>query len=237
MQTLKVIKIARVLAVFLLITAIVLLFTNPKAENNLPIGFRTPIIAFEFIQNKQEIIDFFNVKTPNVYISKMLCGNSIDYIFMIIYSAFLACIAIHIFRCKSKLLMYIALLFCMMMLVGDALENWQIYNLVSKFQNNYDLVTSIVSYNFYDIHITLLKFFTWLKWFSIASTFAIFSIYFLKEKISYKIIGVLCLLSFCLSIIAFFNHGLMNEIFSTSVVLVFLSLTIFVFTNKATNTL
>lgn len=232
MKNINAIKYARILGVFLLLTAIVLLFTNPTAENNLPQGFRTPILAFEFIQNKQEIIDFFDVKQPATYISKMLCGNAIDYAFMFIYSFFLAFIAIHIYQKTGKKSMYVALFFCVLMCIGDALENLQIYHLVSKFSNSNELVTSELSYNFYDIHITLLKFFTWLKWFSIAFTFALFSSYFLKEKITYKTIGILCILSFCLSILAFFNHGILNEVFSTSVILVFLSLNIFVFTYK-----
>ena len=228
----SILKIARSFAIGLLLTAVVLLMVNPKAENNLPKGFSTPIIAFEFIQNKQQILDFFKVNDAAAYQSRMLTGNAVDYLFMIIYSSFLACIALIIKQETAAKTMYVAIFLCILMCLGDALENYQIYQLVTKHRDSLDLVKSISSTNFYDIHITLLKFFTWLKWFSIAGTFLLFTPYYFKGKLFYKIIGICCMVSFLLSIAALLNHGILNELFANSVVFLFLLLIVFCFSYK-----
>lgn len=226
-------NITRILSVALLFTALILLFVNPKAEDNLPNGFITPIIAFEFIQNKQEIINFFSVKNVETYQSSMLLGNAIDYLFMCLYSGLLFCIAIIIKREKKWKWMNLAFIFCITMCLADALENYQIYQLITKLKYTPELVQSINSYNYYDIHITLLKFFTWIKWSAIATTFLLFSFYFLQQqKWLNKLTGFASISSYIFCWLAFFKHGMLNEVFSTNIVLVFLLLCVFVFTHS-----
>lgn len=226
-------KIARFIGIALLACAVVLLVVNPQPENNLPAGFYTPIIAFEFIQTKQEILNFFKVQNPDAYEQKMLLGNYIDYLFMFLYSGLLFCIALGIKKITNAKTMYIAMFFCVLMLVCDALENYQIYQLVVMRNINFDQINPITSFDLYEIHLTLLNFFTWLKWSSIASTFLLFSPFFFTGKTFHKIIGTFCVVCFGLCIAAFLQHGILNEIFSTSVVVVFLLLVIFVFTFKS----
>lgn len=226
---------AKIIAVFILITASVLLYINPKAENNLPSGFKTPIIALEFIQNKQEIKAFFQVENKAKYKADLLLGNSIDYLFMTLYSIFLACIAFSFKHQLTKIKMVLLLTLCVSMLLGDAFENYQIYQLITKFNGQSELFNAITSYNYYDIHITWLKLFTWIKWFSIALVFLIFAPLFLNIKNNVaKAIGLIGISCFLLSIAAFLFHGVMNELFAMTVSIEFVLLIIFCFTNKPT---
>lgn len=228
-------KWAKIIAVFILITASVLLYINPKAENNLPSGFKTPIIALEFIQNKQEIKAFFQVENKAKYKADLLLGNSIDYLFMTLYSIFLACIALSFKHQLTKIKMVLLLTLCISMLLGDAIENYQIYHLITKFDGQSELFNAITSYNYYDIHITWLKLFTWIKWFSIALVFLIIAPLFLNIKNNVaKAIGLIGISCFLLSIAAFLFHGVMNELFAMTVSIEFVLLIIFCFINKPT---
>lgn len=214
-------RTARILGVLLLICSLVLLLVNPKPANNLPKDFYTPIIAFEFIQTPQEVATFFDIPDVDSYIETMLLGNWIDYGFMALYSALLFCIALGIKKISGAQTMILAFACCATMLVCDALENYQIYLIITRYKNQ------AISEN-----LALLNIFTWLKWSSIASAFLLFSPFFLKGKLFHKIIGCLCISCFGLGIAAFLHHGLINELFAGNVVLVFLLLVVFVFSFK-----
>ena len=214
-------KTARFFGIALLACAIILLFINPKPENNLPAGFYTPIIAFEFIQSPQEVAHFFEVKDVLSYEQGLLTGNAIDYLFICLYSGLLLFIALGIYRISNAKTMFLAMLFCLTMLVFDGLENLQLYHILQNYKTG-DIIENL----------GLLNIFTWLKWGSIASAFLLFSPFFFKGKVFHKIIGALCVVCFGLCIAAFLQHGVLNEIFATSVVLVFLLLVVFVFTFK-----
>lgn len=218
-----IIILARISGVLLIIVALVLMFVNPKPENNLPQGFFTPIIAFEFIQSPDEVNHFFDVANNKEYIQSMLSGNWIDYGFMLLYSCLIFCVARYILKESDNKSMYLAMLFAVLMLVADALENYQIYLIVSNFESE-----NISSY------LNWLSIFTWLKWSSIAASFLLFSPYFLERNLFHKTIGLICLLPFLLCIAAFIQHGILNEIFALSVVIVFVVLIIFVFMTKTT---
>lgn len=214
-------KTARILGILLLICSIVLLIVNPKPADNLPEHFFTPIIAFEFIQTPQEVVAFFDVPDSGSYMESMLLGNWIDYGFMVLYSSLLFCIALGIKKMTGAQTMFLAFACCIIMLVCDALENYQIYLIISNYKNQE------ISGN-----LALLNIFTWLKWSSIASAFLLFSPFFLKGKLFHKCIGCLSVSCFGLCIASFFHHGILNELFAGNVVLVFLLLVIFVFTFK-----
>lgn len=224
------IKIAKIVSVCLMLFAIALLIINPKAANNLPSGFKTPIIAIEFIQTKAAIIKFFEVANVEKYRSDLLLGNCIDYIFMFLYSGLIACIGVFIFKDTNIKKMYLIFICSILMIIGDAFENYQLYQLTIKLRDFPDIVQSINSFNFYEIHIVLLKLFTWLKWSTIAISFLIFAPTFLKSTQFFsKTIGIVCACSAILGVLAFLKHGILNELFAATVSIVFILLIVFVF--------
>jgi hypothetical protein len=127
-------KIARFFGIALISCAVVLLFVNPKPENNLPAGFITPIIALEFIQSPQEVARFFEVSDVAAYVQGLNLGNSIDYLFMCLYSGLLFFIALGIYRITQAKTMFIAMLFCFSMLIFDGLENLQLHQIVQLYK-------------------------------------------------------------------------------------------------------
>jgi hypothetical protein len=216
-------KIACVFGVLLLACAIALMLINPQPADNLPQGFFTPIIAFEFIQSPQEVQHFFEVKDPIAYGNSMLLGNWVDYGFMFLYSGLLFCIAIGIKKIEKANVLYLAMVLCFSMFVGDALENYQIFRIVTMYK--YESAPL-------DAYLKDLNLYTWIKWGSIASVFLLFSPFFFSGNWFQKIIGFLSLTCFGWCIAAFLHHGILNEIFALNVVLVFTLLVIFVFTYK-----
>jgi hypothetical protein len=204
-----------------LICGIVLLFVNPKPADNLPEGFRTPIIAFEFIQTPEEVNRFFDVPDAAQYIQSMLTGNLIDYAFMLLYSILVFCIAWYINKKTASRTLLLAMFFAVIMLASDAMENYQIYLIISNFKTG-------------DISAFLkwLNIFTWLKWSAIVSSFLLFAPYFFEGKLLHKLISASCVMAFALCIAAFLKRGILNEIMANSVVLVFVMLIVFVFTTK-----
>jgi hypothetical protein len=215
-------KIARIIGVLLAIVAIVLSIKSTKNENNLPQGFFTPIVALEFIQTPQEVKHFFEVKDVQQYESNLLFGNNVDYIFMTVYSCLLFVIALGIYKITSSKLMYVVMFLCVVMLLCDALENHQIAQIIFYYKTNASI----------EIFMSKLKVFTWLKWSAIATSFLLFTPFFLKGNWYQKAIGILGISSFLLCIAAFLKHGILNEIFALNIILVFLLLVIFVFTYK-----
>ena len=151
----------------------------------------------------------------------MLLGNKIDYLFMIVYSAFLFFIARGLYAIFNVKILYLAMIFCVLMWFGDAFENFQIYNIIQNYK------TTNIQQNLDWLHL-----FTWLKWSSIASTFLIFAPFIWKLNTFGKTISIVGVLCFCLAIIAFFIGGIWHEIFALSVSITFLLLTIFVFLFK-----
>lgn len=114
--------------------------------------------------------------------------------------------------------MYIVYILCFLIILFDALENLQLFQ-----------ITNLHPTKNFEVPLAFLQLFTWLKWSSIASVFLIFAPFFFQQKWLGKIIGLLQIACSILLIIAYFNYGIMNEIFSLSVVLNFLCLVIFVF--------
>jgi hypothetical protein len=81
-----------------IIMSVLLLFVFPTKAPSLPEGFCTPIIAFEFIQTKTEVIEMFggeNITMRNEMARAMDLGNRLDYVYMCLYSAFLLMVSGH----------------------------------------------------------------------------------------------------------------------------------------------
>ena len=200
----------------MLVTSIVLLIFNPKPQNNLPEGFHTPIIAFEFIKTHQEVKHFFQVDDLNTYMYKFDMVNRIDFIFMVCYSLFLASMAWTFYKITKFWPMLIAAFLSLLAWPADALENIQIAKIAEHYHNG-----DIQDYLHY------LNIFTWLKWGALAGTFLIMSNYFYKKGVFNIFTAIITTTTFILAMVAFFQRSFINELMSTFVVLSFLMLFIY----------
>ncbi len=195
--------------------AIMLLFINPR-DGNMPEGFRTPIVALEFIQTPEEVDVFFNVPKKETYSDALTTGNALDFPFMFLYSLFLFLAIYSIYVSTSANALWIAMVLCPLVFFFDIMENIQLGNIIQQYAKK-----DITPY------LAQLSIFTWLKWGGISGIFLIISTYFLQGKWWMKAMGVIFVAQFFFAVAAFFNRGIMNEIFASTLFLSFLFLIIF----------
>lgn len=221
--SMKSVTVLKFLSVLLIILSVALMIINPQKEQNLSEGFFTPIVAFEFIKTPAEVTHFFEVKNVYDYKSKMLLGNAVDYAFMLVYSLLLFGVSRYFNSIRKSAVFHISTVLCLFMLLGDALENLQIYQIIQA------SATTNINTNLY-----LLNIFTWLKWASIASVFGLFATYYFRQRgILNKLCGSAGIVSLILAVVAFFlQKGLWYELFALSVVCNFLLTVIYVFSRK-----
>lgn len=195
--------------------ALILLFINPR-EGNLPEGFKTPIVALEFIQTPQEVQEFFTIPKKDAYADALTTGNALDFPFMFLYSLFLFLTVYSIYISTGATALWVAMMLCPLVFFFDIMENIQLGNIIQLYAKK-------------DIShfLSKLNVFTWLKWGGLSGIFLIISTYFLQGKWWMKSMGTLFIAQFFFAVVAFFNRGVMNEIFASSIFLSFLFLILF----------
>ena len=194
--------------------ALALLFINPLNQQNLPEGFQTPIIAFEFMNNVNDVFIFFQVDDPKEYAARMMLGNKIDYLFMILYPLFLCFVGIGFYRITGlRFILLVAILLPLIISLSDALENLNIAAIIKNYKT-----TSI------DQELRSLNVFTWIKWSGIASLLLIYASLIFKRPGWYKSVGVVGVLTFIACVISFFMRGVYLEVMATLVMVSFVVL-------------
>ena len=103
----------------------------------------------------------------------------------------------------------------------DWLENFKLLSITEN----------LISGNFQD-DLDMLFIFTWVKWTSLALSFAIISEWFFRGKIISTIFAFLGWLPLVFGILAFKTPGFYNELFATSIMFMFVSLIIYSFIYK-----
>jgi hypothetical protein len=206
-------KVSLFFAIPMLAIGAVLLFINPKPLNNLPEGFHTPVLAFEFMADADETAALFDVDHPVEYRNAFTWGNAVDYLFMFFYSVFLAFTVLGAIRETGERVIWLAVALCLLVFFADMLENISMAVIVEAYFNREDLLAS---------HYGNLKFFTWLKWGGLSVVFLMLWGYFFQRNWLGKLIAAVILANFGLSVAAYFHRSIINEWMALSVMLVFL---------------
>ncbi len=212
------------IGVLVILMSIVLMRVFPKKAPVMPEGFFTPIIAFEFIQSRAEVVRMFggsDIETRLEMVKAMDLGNRLDYIYMCLYSMFLLMFSAGCAKASAKKYYYTGVLIAVMVLLADALENVQLLSITSKIANGD-----------FDAELVRLHMFTWIKWGGIATVFLMLSPWFMKGKFFSKIIGATGLASFILGAVSYLHRSVVNEIFCLTVGVMFLLMIIYCFTYK-----
>ncbi|MDD9301604.1 MAG: hypothetical protein HUK40_04355 [Desulfobacter sp.] len=134
-------------------------------------GFSTPILAFEFVQSKDEVIRLFGLSNSesqpsgaqsnrSSMILAMDSGNGLDYIYMVLYASFLFFFSLVCRKITGQALYYAASLMAVVILFADAFENIQLLSITSK-MSRLDFAKEL----------TFLHWFTWIKWGGISLVF------------------------------------------------------------------
>ena len=212
------------LGLAVIVMSVLLLFVFPPKAPSLPEGFLTPIIAFEFIKTKSEVIRMFggeNIMVRNEMAHAMDMGNRWDYAYMCLYSAFLLMFSVTCAKLSGNKYYYAGAALALAVLAADGLENIQLLG-----------ITANISTGNFDSQLRLLHVFTWIKWGGIALIFLTLSPWFFKGGHFSKIIGLTGMIISILGVSAYMNHSVINEIFSLSVAMMFILVIIYCFTYK-----
>jgi hypothetical protein len=194
----------------------VLMFINPLEAGQLPDGMFTPVIALEFVQDAVQLRQIMNVDDVEGLLHAFLYGNEMDHFFMVAYSIFALLTGLLIFLKARVWAVLICIPLSAMMLTGDVMENFHIAVLLDFYPKGADV--SVYEW---------LRFYTWLKWGSIAALMFLFSMYFLQEKWWMKLLGLPLLCTFFTAVAAWFFGGIWLEIMVISVFISFLMLFVY----------
>ena len=206
-----------------------LLTIFPSTAPKMPDGFFTPIIAFEFIQTRAEVLQMFTQaggdgrESINEAMSAAFdLGNRLDYIYMGLYSAFLMLFSLTCARISGKKYFYAATALSLVVLAGDALENIQLLGITSYLKSG-------LNSGEMDAQLSLLYRFTWMKWGGLAAIFLVLAPWFLRGGKFSKAVGLSGIVCAGLGLAAFLHRSVISEIFGLSVGLMFLLMIIYCF--------
>jgi hypothetical protein len=209
------------LGVVVILMSVLLLLVYPTRAPWLPPGFTSPALAFEFIETPQEVRQLFGVASGPidvVMLRAMNRGNTLDFLYMLTYTAFLGWFALKCAQLTTARWYYTDVGLAGLMLFGDGLENVQLFSITSKLASG-DFTRELA----------VLHLCTWLKWGSLAIFFLVLVPYFFKSPRWIKIIGVLSVFPAISAVIAYFHRSVWNEILTYAIALMFVSLIVYSF--------
>jgi len=220
-------RTAGIAGIVTILLGVILAGAFPVSSPEMPEGFFTPIIAFEFIETKDEVeklLAWDNTVQRTGLIDAMRFGIKLDYVFMSAYSLFLGLFSWVCYKISQKRMYITGVVIAPIVWIADGIENLQLLNIMSNL-----LAEESISFE-----LELLSIFTWIKWGGIAVIFTVLIPYLWKGGLLSKATSFVATLSVFSAIIAFVDRSFFNEVLSLSVILVFAGLIIFCFTNSQT---
>jgi len=212
----------------IIVISLVMLISGPSRTGQLPDGYFTPVVAFEFSTTPQAIMTIFadvdgNVSEP--MINSMTNNTFLDFLFLIVYGGFLFSFALTCIRISGNRLYYFSAGLAVLAPLFDILENVQLLAIMKA-------LTAGDPANMTPA-LGLLGVFTWLKWGALALYFVMLGP-FLSSRGRYgRLVAIFSVLPVILGIVALMTApGLGKEIFALSITVMFLLLIIFSFTYR-----
>ena len=212
------------IGVALIAMCLILLAVFPAKAPQLPEGFFTPIIAFEFIQTPAEVYLLFGhqgTAQRQMMVHTMDLGNRLDFIYMVLYSGFLAAFCLKVSQQTQHRLYIAGAVIAAVVLLGDFLENLQLLGITANLGTG-DFLGELER----------LRLFTWQKWGGLCLVFAVLVPYFIKGRLFSKIIAAWAALTVITGITAFWNRSIINEVFSLFTAVMFVLMITYCFVHK-----
>lgn len=207
-------RVAAWIGAALVAVTAVLLSVLPKHAGALPPGFRTPILAFEFARTHAEVEALFGAPGSGertALVHAMDRGNAIDFLFMVVYSAFLACFALGVARLAGRRYALVAIV-APVAAIADSCENLQLFAITSHLGGSYEDA------------LARLALFTWIKWGGLAFSVAWLSPFLWRGRGVRRLTGVLAGSAGILAIFAALSRGVWTEAFSAVLSITFLGI-------------
>ncbi len=176
--------------------------------------FSSPLVFFEFIQSPVEVIDFFGLTdydfNSEEFIGKMDLGNRLDFGFAFIYCTFFFFFFKKLAEESEQKWYKAGMFLALLAFIGDVFENMQLLGITANLQSG-----EVGKY------IKLLAIFTWIKWGSLAIGFAIYGLWLMKLDGVLRLMGYVAWLPLVFGIMAFMRRGVMTELFTRSIGILF----------------
>ncbi len=143
-------------------TAVLLLLVLPHKADHMPTGFFTPILYLELLSDVEIARQFIFEQSDPAFVTKMIWGNVLDFLFMISYSLFLYYFIRDCHRLLVRLKLYKLLRgWIFLILASDIIENMVLLRMLTG--NPEDIAGA---------QLITLQISTWSKWLSLAGVLA-----------------------------------------------------------------
>lgn len=207
-------KLSVIIGIPLIVIGMLVMVIGPSRSNELPGGFKSPVIAFEFATETEQVKYIFpeeDSSARNDIMRKMTNSTHLDFLFLILYGAFLFTFSITCVSLTGNRFYYLPALLSIIAPLFDVLENLQMLSIMERLGTD-----SIVS------ELRYLHIFTWVKWGTLAVIFILLIPFYRAAGTFGRFMSIFAVMPFVLGIFAFIKPGLLNELFSVSTVLMFL---------------
>lgn len=211
--------VSGILGLGAVVMTLVLSAVGPRPAAPLSAGFMTPVLAFEFAETEAEVAALFapgGQPAGDAVRAAMDRVNRLDFLYIALYGGCLLAFALTCARLTGQRLYFLAAALAVAIMAADVLENVQLL-----------AITRDLGARSIDDLLTRLRLFTWLKWGGLALWFLLMRPYFQREARLGRFIGLVSLLPLLLGVVAFFQPGLLSELFALSIGLLFLLLTVY----------
>ena len=218
-------RTAGIAGIITIVMGVVLAGAFPVSSPEMPEGFFTPIIAFEFIETATEtkkLLAWDDASQRTELIEAMRLGMKLDYVFMSAYTLFLGLFSWVCYKISKQRRYVFGVAIAPIVWAADGIENLQLLNIMSNLLAGEPISSEL----------ELLNIFTWIKWGGIALIFSLLAPYLWKGGLLSKGTSLMATLSVLFAIIAFVDRSFINGMLSLSVIFVFAGLICFCFTNS-----
>lgn len=214
--------LSAILGIALIVIGAIITLIGPDRSDELADGFFSPVIAFEFATEPEDIIQVFgeaNSPAREAIVRSMTNSIRLDFLFLILYGAFLFTFSITCASLTGNRVYYLPALLSVVAPIFDVLENLQLLSIMGQI-GGIDFVSELPNLHFY----------TWMKWGALALIFLLLIPFFRTAGTFGRFLSTFAVVPFVLGILAFFKPGLSTELFALSIVLMFILMIIFSFT-------
>ncbi len=108
----------------------------PSSAHAMPSGFGAPVLGFEFARTVADLTAIFGPEGDplrDVRLAAMQAGNERDYLFMLVYAAFLALGCWCLWRTLRRPLLLLGVVMPVLAAAFDAYENWLLFDIQAAF--------------------------------------------------------------------------------------------------------
>jgi len=211
-----------IIGIALIVISVIITVIGPGRSDELADGFFSPVIAFEFATDAEDIIQVFgeaNTPAREDIVRTMTNSTRLDFLFLILYGAFLYTFSITCASLTGNRVYYLPALLSIVAPIFDVLENLQLLSIMEQVGGG-DFISEL----------PYLRFYTWMKWGALALIFLLLIPFFRTAGTFGRFLSMYAFVPFVLGIFAFLKPGLSNELFTLSIVLMFILMIIFSFT-------